>query len=57
MSEVKKAVVECFVERGISKKGNQYEVLVLEFENGYKMRVFLTDEQKYILSSIVPLLV
>lgn len=57
MPEVKKAVAECYVERGVSKKGNNYEVLIIEFENGYKMRVFLSDEQKYILSSIVPLLI
>lgn len=55
MPELKKAVVECYVQKGTSKKGNDYEVLVLEFENGYKMRVFLSDEQKYILSGLVPL--
>lgn len=58
MPEVKKAVAECFVERRLSKKsGSEYEVLVLEFENGFKMDVFMTNEQKFILSSVVPLLV
>ncbi len=57
MPEVKKAVTECYIERRLSKKGSEYDVLVLEFENGYKMQVFMTDEQKFILSSCVPLIV
>lgn len=58
MPELKKAVVECYVERRLSKKsGSEYEVLVLEFENGFKMDVFMTNEQKFILSTIVPMLV
>lgn len=58
MAEVKKAVVEAYMEERISKKsGNKYIVLVLEFENGYKTDVFLSNEQKFILQSIVPLVV
>lgn len=58
MAEVKKAVVEAYMEERISKKsGNEYIVLVLEFENGYTTDVFLSNEQKFILQSIVPIVV
>lgn len=58
MAEVKKAVVEAYMEERISKKsGNKYVVLVLEFENGYSTDVFLSNEQKFILQSVVPMVV
>ena len=58
MAEIKKAIVEAHMEQRISKKnGSTYIVVVLEFENGYKTDVFLTNEQKFILQPIVPLLV
>lgn len=58
MAEVKKAVVEAYMEERISKKsGSKYVVLVLEFENGYKTDTFLSNEQKFILQSIVPFVV
>lgn len=56
MPENSKAVVECYRENRISqKKGTLYQVLVLCFENGYKMDVFLSNEQQYILANVVPL--
>lgn len=55
MPENKEGVVSCYRERRISqKKGTQYEVLVLCFENGYKMDVFLSNEQKFIIGNVVP---
>lgn len=58
MTESEKAVVQAYMEERISKKsGNKYVVLVLEFENGYQTDVFLSNEQKFILQSVVPILV
>lgn len=49
------AVVECYVEKRFSKRtGNVYQVLVMKFENGYKMDTFLNNEQFYIISQCVP---
>ncbi len=49
------AVVSCYREKRVSsKKGTMYEVLVLKFENGYTMDVFLNNEQKFIIDSVVP---
>ena len=58
MTGSEKAVVQAYMEERISKKsGNKYVVLVLEFENGYQTDVFLSNEQKFILQSVVPILV
>ena len=55
MPENKEGVVSCYREKLISnKKGTEYQVLVLIFENGYKMDVFLTNEQIFIISNVVP---
>lgn len=45
-------VKEVYRTQKVSKAGNPYEQLVIEFENGYRIRLFMTDEQKYILSDI-----
>lgn len=55
MAEFKYAVVNCYIEKRVSKKNNSvYSVLVLVFENGYKCDMFLNNEQIYILGQIVP---
>ena len=51
----KEVLVSCYREKRHSeKKGRDYEVLVLIFENGYKMDVFLSNEQQFIIGSVVP---
>lgn len=46
-------VKEVYRENRVSKKtGNAYQVLVLVFENGYKMDTFLSNEQQYILNEV-----
>ena len=55
MPEKATATVRCYRERRVSKKtGTIYEVLVLCFENGFKMDVFLSNEQQFIVASEVP---
>lgn len=39
-------------ERTSAKTGKQYQVLVIKFENGYELDVFLSNEQKFILSDV-----
>lgn len=39
----------------VSKSGNPYTVICIEFENGYIYENFLTNEQEFILKD-VPLL-
>ncbi|MBQ3136099.1 MAG: hypothetical protein IJB74_01320 [Clostridia bacterium] len=57
MPENKEVLVSCYREKRHSeKKGTDYEVLVLIFENGYKMDVFLNNEQQFIIGSVVPLI-
>lgn len=36
----------------VSKAGRTYQVLVIEFENGYKYETFLSNEQQYILADV-----
>lgn len=36
----------------VSKAGRTYQVLVIVFENGYKMEQFLSNEQQYILDGV-----
>ena len=46
-------IVNCYRENRISAKtGNSYQVLVLEFDNGYKLEQFLSNEQQFILSNV-----
>ena len=45
-------IKECYREKKVSKVGNEYQVLVLIFDNGYKLEQFLNNEQIYILSEI-----
>lgn len=45
-------VVEIYRVVGISKKGTEYQRLEIVFDNGYVMKVFLTDEQKILLSDV-----
>lgn len=45
-------VKEVYREQKISKAGNPYEQLVVVFENGYAIRTFMNDEQKYILADV-----
>lgn len=55
MPEKEKAIVECYRENRVShKKGTTYQVLVLCFDNGYQMDVFLSNEQQFIISNVVP---
>lgn len=42
------------VEERVSKKtGNAYHVLVVAFKTGYKLELFINNEQFYILSTIL----
>lgn len=45
-------VKDVYREVRISKAGNQYQVLCIVFENGYKYENFLSNEQQYILSDV-----
>lgn len=38
--------------RTSSKTNRPYQVLVISFENGYKLEQFLNNEQKFIIESI-----
>lgn len=48
----KDKVREVYREEKTSKKGNVYQVLVMVFDNGYKLEQFLTNEQIFILGHI-----
>lgn len=42
------------IEQRTSKKsGNSYNVLIIEFENGYKFETFLNNEQYFIIANIL----
>lgn len=45
-------VKDVYREVRISKAGNQYQVLCIVFENGYKYENFLSNEQQYILTDV-----
>lgn len=45
-------IKEVFREKKVSKNGNDYQVLVIVFENGYKLEHFLNNEQIYILNDV-----
>lgn len=43
----------CYREtRKSNKSGKDYTVLVIVFENGYKLETFLTNEQQFILKDV-----
>lgn len=43
----------CLVEKLSNKTGNKYKVLIVEFPNGYKKRVFLDEAEKFMLEQIL----
>ena len=45
--------VLCELVKAVSKKGSEYEVLELTFDNGYKKRVFLDSAENYMINSLV----
>ena len=46
-------IMDCYRENRVSNKtGNPYQVLVLVFENGYKLEQFLSNEQQFILADV-----
>lgn len=46
-------VVKCWRETGVSQKsGKNYDMLKIEFENGYVLTTFLSHEQSYILMDV-----
>ena len=45
-------VESCYREQRVSKAGREYQVLVIVFENGYKLETFLTNEQQYVLADV-----
>lgn len=50
----KNVVKEMYLEIGVGKKtGRPYYRLVTVFSNGYTHKCFLSDEQNFILSSIL----
>ena len=42
-----------YLKKGISAKGNVWYQLVIEFDNGYVFRTLLTNEQAFILKSLL----
>lgn len=45
--------VECvWRERRTSKAGREYWMLVIQFENGYKLEQFMSNEQQIILAAV-----
>lgn len=46
-------VKECYRQKRVStKSGNEYQVIIFEFENGYKLETFLNNEQQFILHEV-----
>lgn len=45
-------VTKVYREQRVSKAGREYQVLVMVFENGYKLETFLSNEQQYILAGV-----
>lgn len=52
MSENRNYVKNVYRENRTSKKGNSYQVVVIEFDNGYKLEEFMTNEMMFILGHI-----
>lgn len=53
---VKKTIAECYIIDNVSKNGKPYSVLHIDFENGYTLEHFLTNEQKFIVGQVCPTL-
>lgn len=45
-------VERVYREERTSKAGRKYQVLCIEFENGYTLEQFLSNEQQYILADV-----
>jgi len=45
-------VKDVYRQERTSKAGNTYQVIVIVFDNGYKLETFLNNEQQYILSDV-----
>lgn len=45
-------VAECYRDMRTSKSGKPYCVLVLVFDNGYRLETFLNNEQQFILKDV-----
>lgn len=45
-------VKDVYRQERTSKAGNQYQVIVIVFDNDYKLETFLNNEQQYILSDV-----
>lgn len=45
-------VKNVYREERMSKAQRAYQVIVIEFENGYKLETFLNNEQQYILADV-----
>lgn len=43
----------CIVEKVSNKTGNKYKVLIVEFPNGYKKRIFLEEAELFMLEAIL----
>lgn len=42
-------ISKIYVKRGVSSKGNEYAMLVIEFVSGYVYQHILTNEQRFAL--------
>jgi hypothetical protein len=45
-------IQDVYRQKRVSKQGNSYEVMVIVFDNSYELEVFLTNEQRFILSKV-----
>lgn len=45
-------VKDVYRQERISKAGNPYQVIVVVFDNDYKLESFLNNEQQYILAGV-----
>lgn len=45
-------VKDVYRQERTSKAGNSYQVIVIVFDNDYKLETFLNNEQQYILSDV-----
>lgn len=50
--EISKLVKDIYRVSRISKAGNSYQVLVVEFTNGYIFESFISNEQAFCMSSL-----
>lgn len=52
MSDTRQFIKSVHRESRKSKAGKDYQVLVVVFDNGYKLETFLSNEQQYILGHV-----